>query len=120
MKRKEAETKIGTRVYAWKVANGTYFGKLVEVIPGKKWRGIVEIDGVVTPAHHFEFGRVVRRGFRPGERIEVGGVNITFDVLTETGIIVSALPLWHDDLDHPERAKNPALIRNIQRDGIRL
>jgi hypothetical protein len=46
--------------------------------------------------------------------------NITFDVLTETGIAASALPLWHDDLDHPERAKNPALIRNIQRDGVRL
>jgi predicted nucleotidyltransferase len=46
--------------------------------------------------------------------------NITFDVLTETGVTVSALPLWHDDLEHPERAKNPSLIRNIQRDGIRL
>jgi predicted nucleotidyltransferase len=46
--------------------------------------------------------------------------NITFDVLGETGIAVTALPLWHDDLDHPERARNPSLIRNIQREGIRL
>jgi predicted nucleotidyltransferase len=46
--------------------------------------------------------------------------NITFDVLGETGVAVSALPLWHDDLEHPERAMNPALIRSIQRDGIRL
>ena len=46
--------------------------------------------------------------------------NITFDVLGETGVAVSALPLWHDDFDHPERARNPALIRNIKRDGIRL
>ena len=49
-----------------------------------------------------------------------GLANITFDVLAETGVTVSALPLWHDDLDHPERARNPALIRNIQRDGVRL
>ena len=46
--------------------------------------------------------------------------DITFDVLFETRISVSPLPLWGDDLDHPERAKNPALIRNIQREGIRL
>jgi uncharacterized protein len=46
--------------------------------------------------------------------------DITFDVLLETGISVSPLPLWGDDLDHPERATNPALIQNIQRDGIRL
>jgi predicted nucleotidyltransferase len=46
--------------------------------------------------------------------------DITFDVLVETGVSVSPYPLWGDDLDHPERAKNPALIRNIQREGIRL
>jgi predicted nucleotidyltransferase len=46
--------------------------------------------------------------------------DITFDVLVETGIAVSAYPLWQGDLDHPERANNPALIRNIQREGIRL
>ena len=46
--------------------------------------------------------------------------NITFDVLAETGVAVSAMPLWHDDLEHPDRSKNPALMRNIKRDGIRL
>lgn len=46
--------------------------------------------------------------------------DITFDVLVETGVSVSPYPLWGDDLDNPERAKNPALIRNIQREGIRL
>jgi predicted nucleotidyltransferase len=46
--------------------------------------------------------------------------DITFDVLVETGVSVSAYPVWGDDLLHPERAKNPALIRNILREGIRL
>jgi predicted nucleotidyltransferase len=46
--------------------------------------------------------------------------DITFDVLGETGVAVSALPLWRGDLDHPERAKNPALIWNIKREGVRL
>jgi len=46
--------------------------------------------------------------------------NFSFDVLGETGAAVSAYPLWQGDLDHPERTKNLALIRNIQREGIRL
>jgi predicted nucleotidyltransferase len=45
---------------------------------------------------------------------------IAFDVLLETGILVQPLPMWGDDLAHPERFINPALIRNIAAEGIRL
>ena len=45
---------------------------------------------------------------------------IAFDVLLETGIRVQPLPLWEDELKRPERFGNPALIANIQRDGVRL
>lgn len=45
---------------------------------------------------------------------------VAFDVLMDTGILVQAFPLWGDDLAHPERFINPALIRNIAADGIRL
>ena len=60
-----------------------------------------------------------------GERGDVWTIaqtlaNITFDVLGETGVAVSAYPLWQDDLAHPDQAKNPSLIRNISREGIRL
>lgn len=82
------------------------------------------------------YGSRARGDFQPGSDVDLAVVlrgprgdiwktaqamsNIAFDVLGQTGIEVSALPLWHGDLDHPERAKNPSLIRNIQRDGIRL
>jgi len=82
------------------------------------------------------YGSRARGDFRPDSDVDLAVVlrgargniwdmaealsNITFDVLIETGILVSALPLWHDDLDHPERATNPSLIRNIQQEGIRL
>lgn len=58
---------------AWTAMNGEYVGILREV-KGSPWRAVVEITGVIKPAVVFEIGRSVqRRGFRPGEQIEVGG-----------------------------------------------
>jgi uncharacterized protein len=37
-----------------------------------------------------------------------------------TGVMVEALPLWPDEIEHPESFFNSALIHNILRDGIRL
>jgi DNA invertase Pin-like site-specific DNA recombinase/predicted nucleotidyltransferase len=45
---------------------------------------------------------------------------IAFDVLLETGILVEALPLWEDEIAHPESFGNPALIEAIRREGVRL
>ena len=45
---------------------------------------------------------------------------IAFDVLLETGVLVQALPLWEADLQHPEHFANPALIRAIAAEGIRV
>lgn len=46
--------------------------------------------------------------------------DMTFDILMATGIDLSPMPFWHDDFDYPEQAANPALVRNIKREGIRL
>lgn len=46
--------------------------------------------------------------------------DIAFDVLLETGINISPLPLWLDEWEHPETHANPALVHNIAVDGIRL
>jgi uncharacterized protein len=45
---------------------------------------------------------------------------IAFHVMMETGVMVEALPLLPDELNHPETFSNPALIHNILREGIRL
>jgi uncharacterized protein len=45
---------------------------------------------------------------------------IAFHVMLETGVMVEALPLWLDEIEDPESFSNPALIRNILREGIRL
>ena len=46
--------------------------------------------------------------------------DLAFDVLLETGINVSPLPVWEDDWADPEHSFNPDLLRNIAKDGIYL
>ncbi|WP_288841656.1 nucleotidyltransferase domain-containing protein [uncultured Deefgea sp.] len=44
--------------------------------------------------------------------------DIAFDVMLETGIRVEALPVWEDEWANPDAYRNPALLRNIERDGV--
>ena len=46
--------------------------------------------------------------------------DIAYDVLLETGIDISPLPIWRDEWEHPEGYSNPELLRNIAREGISL
>lgn len=46
--------------------------------------------------------------------------DLAFDVLLDTGISVSPLPVWIDEWEHPETHPNPALIENIYREGLAL
>lgn len=46
--------------------------------------------------------------------------NIAFDVLLETGINISPLPIWLDEWEHPETYSNPKLLQNIASQCIRL
>ncbi|EGF32426.1 hypothetical protein IMCC9480_2499 [Oxalobacteraceae bacterium IMCC9480] len=46
--------------------------------------------------------------------------DLAYEVLLETGINISPMPVWLDDWDHPERHTNPDLLRNIDREGVRL
>ena len=45
---------------------------------------------------------------------------IAFDVMLETGILISPLPLRLDDWEHPENYSNPELLHNIELEGIRI
>ena len=59
---------------------------------------------------------------RSGNRSEraVSMAGIAFDVMLDTGVLVQALPLWRNELAHPEQFSNPALVNTIRREGIRL
>jgi predicted nucleotidyltransferase len=57
-------------------------------------------------------------GDRPAAVMEMAG--IAFHVMMETGVMVQAMPLWSDELAQPESFNDPALIKTILREGIRL
>jgi predicted nucleotidyltransferase len=44
--------------------------------------------------------------------------DIAFDVLLETGIYIQPVPIWKQEWEHPEAYSNPALLANIEEDGI--
>lgn len=46
--------------------------------------------------------------------------DIAYDILLDTGINVSPLPVWLDEWEHPETYSNPRLLANISREGVRL
>lgn len=86
------------------------------ILFGSRARGTFRADSDADIA-------VLLRG-APGQRVDIalGMADIAFDVLleTETGVLVEALPLWEEEWDHPECFTNPALIENIQREGVCL
>src|SRR5260364_228585 len=70
--------------------------------------------------HRLDSDVIIREphGKRSAAAIDMAGV--AFDVLLETDVLVEALPLWEEELIHPEYFSHPDLIENIRREGIRL
>lgn len=82
------------------------------------------------------FGSRARRSHRPNSDADIAVLlhgqrgkfldtklalaDIAYDVLLETGVLIQPLPVWEDEWEHPERYTNPALLRNIDREGVRL
>ena len=64
---------------------------------------------------------VILKG-RRGDRAQIGFelAGIAVDVLDETGILISPLPLWRSELRRPALFSNPSLIEAIRREGLRL
>ena len=46
--------------------------------------------------------------------------DLAYDVLLETSINVTPLPVWLDEWQAPERHPNPALLRNIAMESVKV
>ena len=108
----DAETERAAQVFMQRI-EGKY-SPIEGLVYGSRARGDHKPDSDADLA-------VILKGER-GDRYKVSGdmAGIAFDVMMETGVLVSALPLWEEEFRQPERFSNPALIANIKREGLRL
>lgn len=129
MNRNEAEKLIGTRVSALTPMNGLYVGVLLAVVTptGRRWRGLVRIDGVLDVACHYDLkrGMAVRRGFRSGEDVEVSGsgispcdlVGVSYREALEVSIAKQLN--WHDGNPHSAFSRGHQQIARAQQEILR-
>jgi len=57
---------------------------------------------------------------QPVLRTSLEMADIAFDVLLETGINITPIPVWLDEWEHPQTHSNPLLLANIAREGVRF
>jgi predicted nucleotidyltransferase len=57
-----------------------------------------------------------------GRRIDIAMdmADTAFTVLLDAGILIEALPVWTDEIEHPEIFSNSFLMANIKNEGIRV
>ena len=46
--------------------------------------------------------------------------DIAFDILMNTGVLITPVPILIESWMHPENYSNPSLLRNIRNEGVRL
>lgn len=82
------------------------------------------------------FGSQVRGNARPDSDVDVAVLiddetarittkkmelsDLAYDVMLDTGVSISPIPIRRGEWIHPERHSNPVLLANIAREGIRL
>ncbi|MBI1869150.1 MAG: nucleotidyltransferase domain-containing protein [Methylocystis sp.] len=47
-------------------------------------------------------------------------VDAAYEVELDTGVVISPLPVWEEEWEHPETWTNPRLLENIRREGVPL
>ena len=111
----DAQTARAARVFMQRLEGK--FPVIEAILYGSRARGTHREDSDADIAVIFK-GEHGERDDRSRASHEMSG--ISFDVMMETGVLIQAVPLWEDELKRPELFSNPALIHNIQRDGLRL
>lgn len=108
----DAATERAARAFLREI--GGKYPVVESVLYGSRARGNFSPDSDADIA-------VVLKGQRGDRAAVVQDMAATaFHVMMDTGVMVEALPLWEDEFAHPEAFRNPKLIENIRREGVRL
>lgn len=108
----DPETRRATQAFLDRI-DGEY-PVIAAILYGSRARGDHEPDSDVDLA-------IVLEG-EAGDRYKVAGefAGIEFHIMMQTGVLLQSIPLWENEIAHPAKFSNPALIANILREGIRL
>jgi len=106
------ETEHASREFLARIANR--YELAGALLFGSRARGTHQRDSDADIA-------ILLSGDRPDVmKVAIDLSDVAFDVLLETGINISPLPIWVEDWLHPEQSSNPDLLHNIAKDGIAL
>ena len=111
MNRIDFDTEIAVRRFLELIASR--YEVEAAILYGSRARGTHDEDSDADVA-------VLMRGDQDYRTVKRYMAHTAFDVLLETDILISALPIWLDEWENPEGYSNPALLHNINREGIRL
>ena len=78
------------------------------------------VRGTHRPDSDADVAVILRGEHQRTLAVTLAMADMAFDVLLDTGINISPLPVWLDEWDHPENYSNPALLKNIAEEGVRL
>lgn len=53
-------------------------------------------------------------------KVKLAMTDHAFDVMLDTGILISPLPIWLDKWGNSDNYSNPKLLENIRREGVRV
>lgn len=76
--------------------------------------------GTHRPDSDADVAVLLRGEHHPFLATKLDMADVAFDVLLESGILISPLPVWLDEWQYPEAYSNPDLLRNIALDGVQL
>ena len=110
-------TEAAIRRFLYLIANKGQFDLAGVILYGSRARGTHSLDSDADLALLMNGKRQAGQRVLP---VTLAMADLAFEVLLETGINISPLPVWLDQWEHPERHSNPGLLRNIAREGIRL
>lgn len=76
--------------------------------------------GTHQPDSDADLAVILSRESLPRMPIALAMADVAYEVLLETGVNISPLPVLLDEWERPERFPNPDLLANIAREGVRL
>ena len=94
---------------------------LVLLVPSFSMAGAIlygsRARGVYRPDSDADVAVLLHGGHQRALPTTLAMADIAYDVLLESGINISPLPVWEEQREHPDRHSNPAWLRNIARDA---